>query len=121
VKFLADMNISPQTVDFLISLGYDATHLSQEGLHHLSDPLIIKKALSEERVIITHDLDFGELVAAGGLVLPSVITLRLRNMAPDRVNQVMEQIIQHHLPTLRQGVLITVTENRIRIRQLPVK
>jgi len=62
MKFLADMGISSKTVAFLSNLGYDATHLHNQGLHRLSDPDILEKARSEERVLLTHDLGFGELV-----------------------------------------------------------
>ncbi|HEX9926416.1 MAG TPA: DUF5615 family PIN-like protein, partial [Anaerolineae bacterium] len=60
MKFLADMGISPHTVDFLTQAGHDALHLHQQGLDRLSDPDILTKARQEERVLLTHDLDFGE-------------------------------------------------------------
>lgn len=74
MKFLVDMGISPKTVVFLKNLGYDAVHLLDQGLNQLGDPDILKKAQEEARILLTHDLDFGELVSAGGLQLPSVVT-----------------------------------------------
>lgn len=121
MKFLADMGISPKTVDFLTRLGYDATHLYSEGLERLPDADILAKALREERTVLTHDLDFGELVAASGSRLPSVITFRLRNMHPDRVNRHIKEIIGKHEEVLEQGAAISVTEGRLRIRLLPIK
>ena len=64
MKFLADMGISPRTVEYLSSEGHDAIHLHELGLDTLSDPKILELARGEERVVLTHDLDFGELVAA---------------------------------------------------------
>ena len=93
MKFLADMGISPKTVVFLHSLGYDAVHLSEQGLERLPDPGIVEKARQEERIMLVHDLGFGELVAASGARLPSVITFRLRNMHPDRVNGALQSIL----------------------------
>lgn len=87
MKFLADKGISPKTVAFLRDLGYDATHLNEQGLHRLSDPEILEKARQEERILLAHDLGFGELVAAGGRRLPSGISFRLWNMQPDRVSR----------------------------------
>jgi predicted nuclease of predicted toxin-antitoxin system len=83
VKFLADMGISPQTVAFLQTLGHDAVHFSAQGLERLPDHDILEKAHREGRILLTHDLGFGGLVAAKGTALPSVITFRLRNMHPD--------------------------------------
>ncbi|WP_448593603.1 DUF5615 family PIN-like protein [Thermoflexus hugenholtzii] len=70
------MGISPKTVHFLRSLGYDAVHLHEEGLERLEDQAILAKAREENRVLLTHDLDFSELIAAGGARLPSVIVFR---------------------------------------------
>ena len=74
MKFLADMGISPKTVAFLHALGHDAVHLSDQELERLPDSGIVEKARQEGRIMLVHDLGFGELVAAGGATLPSVIT-----------------------------------------------
>jgi predicted nuclease of predicted toxin-antitoxin system len=60
MKFLADMGISPRSAAFLRSLDHDAIHLHEEGLDRLSDASILSKALDEGRVVLTHDLDFGD-------------------------------------------------------------
>jgi predicted nuclease of predicted toxin-antitoxin system len=114
------MGISPRTVEFLREVGHEANHLHNEGLHQLDDPAILVKAQQEQSVLLTHDLDFGELVAASGAELPSVITFRLRNMRPDNVNRHLRAVINHHQDALKQGAIVTVTEGRIRIRPLPI-
>ena len=81
MRFLADMGISPRTVGFLRDMGYDAAHLHDEGLDRLSDPDILAKARRERRVLLTHDLDFGELVAVSEARLPSVVTFFLQSHA----------------------------------------
>jgi len=63
VKFLADMGISLKTVAFLHALGHDALHLSEQGLERLPDRGIVEKARQERRIMLVHDLGFGELVA----------------------------------------------------------
>jgi predicted nuclease of predicted toxin-antitoxin system len=60
MKFLADMGISPRTVTFLRELGHEAVHLHEEGLERLGDTAILAKARKEGRILLTHDLDFGE-------------------------------------------------------------
>ncbi len=120
MRFLADMGISPRSVAFLRSLGHDAIHLHDEGLDRLSDAGILSKALSEKRVLLTHDLDFGELMAASQAHLPSVITFRLRNMAADHVNRYLAIIIASYQERLDTGAVISVTEKQIRVRSLPI-
>lgn len=120
MRFLADMGISPGTVSFLGDLGHDATHLHDEGLDELEDPDVFGKARDENRILLTHDLGFGELVAASGARLPSVVVFRLRNMRPDRVNHYLGRIISDHQGALEQGAIVSVTEGQIRVRLLPI-
>ena len=120
MRFLADMGISPKTVDFLNALQHDATHLHDQKLDSAPDSVILKKAREEQRILLTHDLDFGELLAASGTLSPSVIIFRLRNMHPDRVNTSLEAIIDKHAALLEKGVIISVDEGQIRVRLLPV-
>ncbi|MEK9149564.1 MAG: DUF5615 family PIN-like protein [Candidatus Desantisbacteria bacterium] len=121
MKFLSDMGISPKTVAFLQYLGYDAVHLHDQGLDRLPDIAILAKARDERRVLLTHDLDFGELVAVIGAKLPSVITFRLRNMHPERVNRYLQATITQHQNVLEQGAIISVTDGQIRVKSLPLK
>jgi predicted nuclease of predicted toxin-antitoxin system len=121
VKFLADMGISPKTVSFLQGLGYPAFHLHQEGLDKLSDPEILQLARRDGCILLTHDLDFGDLLAASEAALPSVIIFRLRNMRPEQVNHYLKAIVTKHSRDLEQGVIITVSEGGRRIRELPLK
>ena len=120
MKFLADMGISPQTVDFLQTLGHDAVHLSDQGLERSPDHDILEKARREGRILLTHDLGFGELIAAKGAALPSVITFRLRNMHPAQVNDALQRIISQHAETVEHGAILSVTEGRVRVRSLPM-
>jgi len=120
MRFLADMGISPNTVAMLRGLGYDALHLHEQGLDRLQDPLILQKARDEGRILLTHDLDFGELIAASGARLPTIVVFRLRNMRPERVNRYLDGILNQHGEALKQGAIISVTEGQIRVRLLPI-
>ena len=120
MRFLADMGISPNTVAMLRGLGYDALHLHEQGLDRLQDHLILQKARDEGRILLTHDLDFGELIAASGARLPTIVVFRLRNMRPERVNRYLDGILNQHGEALKQGAIISVTEGQIRVRLLPI-
>ena len=121
MNFLADMGISPGVVAFLKDLGYDAVHLHDQGLDRASDQAILEKAQNEGRVVLTHDLDFGELMAASGAALPSVIIFRLRNMHPENVNRYLREIVLQHREALEKGAILSVTEGQVRVRALPVE
>jgi predicted nuclease of predicted toxin-antitoxin system len=121
MRFLADMGISPTTVTFLKGLGFDALHLHEQGLGRLQDSGILDKAFQEGRVILTHDLDFGQLIAASGARLPSIVIFRLRNMRPERVNDYLHRLLSEHRDSLEQGAVVSVTEGQIRVRRLPIE
>lgn len=121
MRFLADLGISPKIVDFLQDLGHLAIHLQQQGLYRLKDSEILEKACKEGRTVLTHDLDFGDLLAASGADLPSVVIFRLRNMRPEHVNRYLLEIISQYRESLEHGAVITVTEGRIRLRDLPLR
>jgi predicted nuclease of predicted toxin-antitoxin system len=121
MKFLADMGISLRAVAFLRSLGYDAVHLHEQDLGRLSDSSILRKACDEGRVLLTHDLDFGELMAASGAELPSVVIFRLRDMRPERVNAYLGAVVADYQEVLERGVIVSVSEGQIRLRSLPVE
>ena len=121
MKFLADMGISPETVEFLRQLSFDAKHLSEEGLYRLKDSDILAKAKREGRIVLTSDLDFGYLVAVSGAQFPSIILFRLANMRPSSVNAHLAKVLECCQNVLKEGAVVTVTESRIRVRRLPIE
>jgi len=121
MKFLADMGISPRSVAFLRDLGYEAVHLHELGLDRLPDAEILAKARREGYVLLTHDLDFGELLAISGGEIPSVVIFRQRNMRPLSVNHYLRILITEHQTSMEQGAIFSVTEGRIRVRTLPIE
>ncbi len=120
MKFLADMGISPQVVDELHQKGHEAVHLLDEGLHRMTDGDILEKARRENRILLTHDLDFGELLAASGGNLPSVIIFRLKDMRAANVSRHVFSIINQQSEALNKGAVLSVTEQKVRIRTLPI-
>lgn len=121
MRFLGDMGISPKTVAFLNSLGHEAMHLHEQSLDRLPDSDILEKARGEQRVLLTHDLEFGELVASSGARLPSIVIFRLRNMHPERINHYLRGIITQHRDALEQGAIISLGEGQVRVRLLPLR
>ena len=115
------MGISPRVVPFLAGVGHEAVHLLDQGLERLPDPEILTKARDENRILLTHDLGFGELVAASGEQLPSVIIFRLRNMQPSRVNLYLRNVVTEYSGSLEDGAVISVTEGQVRSRNLPIR
>jgi predicted nuclease of predicted toxin-antitoxin system len=88
------MGISMATVQVLRDAAEDVVHLREQGLATLPDEQILAKAVQERRVILTFDLDFGELLAVSGSVVPSVILFRMRNQTPAQVNPRLSRVLE---------------------------
>ncbi len=74
--------LSQRVVEWLRAAGHDAVHLRDEGLQRLPNGEIFQKAGREQRIVLTFDLDFGEILAGSGNQIVSVVLFRLRNTAP---------------------------------------
>lgn len=114
------MGISPNTVRWLREQGHDALHLHEQGLAQLDDRAVLAKAQDEERVLLAHDLDFGDLLAASGAALPSVVIFRLADMRAGSVNRYLGMTLREAEADLQDGAIVAVREDRIRVRSLPI-
>jgi len=120
MRFLADMGVSMRVVDWLRSKGHDVLHLRDEGLQRLANGKIFQKAKQEDRVVVTFDLDFGEIVAASESRIVSVVLFRLRNSRSPHVISRLEIALNESSQELAEGAILVVEESRHRIRRLPI-
>jgi predicted nuclease of predicted toxin-antitoxin system len=119
MRFLADMGISQRVVNWLRNEGHDALHVREENLLRLPNGLIFEKAYSEKRILLTFDLDFGEIVALSGGRNVSVILFRLRNTKTQHVIDRLKTVLIDAGLALEQGAIVVVEEARHRIRRVP--
>jgi predicted nuclease of predicted toxin-antitoxin system len=120
MRFLADAGISPDTVAFLISLGHDAVHVRTLAMQRALDGAIVDHARTDDRIVLTFDLDFGDILALGGLDCPSVVLFRLSDERPSEVNRRLVAVITEQRESLESGALILVEHARYRVRRLPI-
>jgi predicted nuclease of predicted toxin-antitoxin system len=120
MRLLADMGVSLRVVEWLRAAGYDTVHLRDEGLERLPNGHIFEKAHAEGRIVLTFDLDFGEIVAASGGKIVSVILFRLHDTRSDHVIARLESVLNRSSTHLLDGAVVVVEEGRHRIRKLPV-
>ncbi len=120
MRILADVHISPRTVEFLRSLGHDTVRVSDALAPSAADDEIVAEAIRDRRVILTQDLDFSAIVALSGRAVPSVVSLRLTSSRIETVNARLDQLLPVIEPDLMHGTLVTVEDARIRTRKLPL-
>jgi predicted nuclease of predicted toxin-antitoxin system len=120
LRFLADMGVSLRVVEWLRREGHDAAHLRDEGLQRLPNGDIFAKADAERRVILTFDLDFGEIVALAQGRPVSVVVFRLRDTRTETVISRLGAVLRESSDALSQGAIIVVEDGRHRVRKLAI-
>ncbi|PWB82048.1 MAG: hypothetical protein C3F08_00655 [Candidatus Methylomirabilota bacterium] len=120
LQYLADIHISPLTVEALRVAGYTIQRIAHVLSPRARDSEIVALARLEGWVILTQDLDFSALVAKSGDTRPSVVSLRLDNASPARVTQLLLSVLPDLGNELTRGAIVSVDEGGIRIRMLPV-
>lgn len=106
MKLLIDNALSPTIAEGLSNAGYDAVHVRDLGMQSATDEQIFLHSEEEERVIISADTDFGALLALRKKARPSF--------------ELLCDVLPKLEEDLAQGAVVTITDERIRIRKLPI-
>ena len=121
MKLLVDMNLSPRWVAVLADAGVEAAHWSTLGANNARDSEIMAYACANDYVVLTHDLDFGTILAATHGEKPSVVQIRADDVSPDVVGKQVIAALRQMASELDEGALLTVDPSRTRLRVLPLK
>ena len=120
MKILLDMNLSPTWVETLAKSNIEAIHWSTIGPANTKDSEIFDWARRNDFVILTHDLDFGTILALTRAAGPSVIQVRTQEIMPASLGTKVVSVIDRHGDVLSKGALIVIDESRARVRILPL-
>ena len=121
MKLLIGMNLSPRWTTLLRKAGYEAEHWSVVGAHDAPDADIMTFARTNGYIVLTHDLDFGAILAATRDDSPSVVQIRADDVSPDAIGEVVIKGLQRMRDELEAGALLTIDPMRLRLRLLPVR
>jgi len=119
MKFLLNMNMPRSLAKRLQDKGYLFRHAWDIGLSYAEDWEIIEEARRQGEIILTHDLDYGGLLAFTRQSSPSIIIFRIRRSQPDQTFQKLIDILPQVEEYLRIGSIVIVEDQIIRIRKLP--
>lgn len=116
MKYLADENVAAKIVAWLRGRGDDVRYAAEERPGEL-DSQWLHEAEAEERLILTSDKDFGELVFRDRLNSHGVVLLRLRDMS---IDQRLRRLVQcwSVVEANPAGCFIVITRQRVRVRAI---
>ena len=120
MKILIDMNLTPVWVEYLAGHHIESVHWSSVGNPKADDPEIMEYARANHFVVFTHDLEFGDLLAATQALGPSVIQVRVEDPVPAVIGEAVVAAFVEHTTLLERGALITRDPDKQRIRSLPI-
>jgi predicted nuclease of predicted toxin-antitoxin system len=114
LKFIVDESCGIKLAEALQREGYDTVPVIGT-MTGTQDREILEKAFREERIVITNDKDFGELVYRQGLDHAGVILLRLEEDSPIARISIVKKTILRFQGKLK-GRFVVATEKKIRVR-----
>ena len=120
MNYLLNMNVPRSLGEKLEDEGHQCRHVGDIGLGQADDVEIVAEARDKQSVIITHDLDYGDLLAFSGATSPSVIIFRVRNAHPQHLFDRLQQNWRDIDQALKDGSIVLIEDSAIRIRRLPV-
>lgn len=121
MKLLVDMNLSPRWRGVLNAAGFEAAHWSTLGPHNAPDSQIMAYASANDCVVLTHDLDFGAILAATHGDKPSVVQIRAEDVSPEAIGNQVIIALRQMATELEAGALLTVDPSRTRLSLLPLQ
>jgi len=86
--------VSPETVKLLRKLGCDVKDVAEAGLKGCEDDEVVSLAITENRIIITHDLGFGSIYYFAKRGHVGIIVLRIRPPTVEEVNHILQNFLK---------------------------
>jgi predicted nuclease of predicted toxin-antitoxin system len=77
-------------------------------------------AREQGRVVLTHDLDFGAMLAATQATSPSVAQIRTQDVRPESLASLLILVLRRYENELEEGALLIADRSRSRVRILPL-
>src|SRR6516165_3905415 len=118
MRLLLDMNLPPAMAEWLRAEGHDVVHVREIGFAQSPDRDVFERAAEDARIVVTFDLDFGEIAGLTGATPSGVVLLRLRLARKDYLRERLRAAIAEAPEALEAGATVVVEDTRIRIRRM---
>ncbi|MBI4672622.1 MAG: DUF5615 family PIN-like protein [Chloroflexi bacterium] len=117
MRFLIDQDVYNVTVRFLNALGHDVVPVAELGLAQADDTVLLETARTQERIFVSRDHDFGNLIFVQGLGA-GVIFLRILPSTQNAVHAELERVLDEHTEDELRQSFVVVEPGRHRFRKL---
>lgn len=117
MRFLADENFPAPALAALRDRGYDVASIAEDSAG-ASDELVAAICDGHERILLTFDKDFGDLVFRRGLSSGASVVLFRIAPEPGMVVDMIHSLVETRI--LTSGVFCVVARDRVRVRPLRI-
>ncbi len=121
-KILADENLHKVIVAWLRAQGFDVKFVREElDLIGSKDSDLIPIAFDEDRIILTQDNDFGQIIFTSQVDFIGIVYLRPGHFPGGKHIQTLQSILDQNINFTPRFILTAENKNdavRIRLRQL---
>ena len=118
MRLLIDQDVYAHTIRFLTNSGHDVVAVASIGLSQASDEEILQAAQDRNRILVTRDRDFGNLVFVRALG-SGVLYLRILPSSLNAVHAQLETILTTYTEEELGRAFVVVDAGGHRIRRLP--
>jgi predicted nuclease of predicted toxin-antitoxin system len=116
MKLLLDQDVYIVTVKFLIEAGYDLVTVAQLDMSQAPDEEVLKMAQAQNRILITRDRDYGNLIFVKGLG-SGVIYLRMQPNTLATVHCELLRVLEMYAESDLIGAFVVVEADKHRFRR----
>jgi predicted nuclease of predicted toxin-antitoxin system len=117
LRFLTDEDVPRSTARVLRDAGFDAVDVRDVGLRGKSDALVYAYAQREERLLITCDMGFSNILKFPPVESIGLLVIRIADSEPiDRFNHEVLRAVTEVGENLRQHLAI-VEIGKVRLRK----
>lgn len=120
MRWLLDQGLPRGTTRLLDAAAHDAIHVGDIGMAAASDSEILNFGELHNRIVVTLDADFHALLAASRASKPSVVRIRKEGCKAPGLFQLILRVASHFQKELEKGCVMTVLNDKIRLRRLPL-
>jgi len=120
-RLLADENLHSGVVSHLRSIGFDVLSVREEGWFGTKDVELLQRANADQRVIVTHDADFGLLTIRQGSPVHGILYLRPGHMKLAQTIASLQSLLDQELSVSPPFLIVTQRNGEnltIRIKSL---
>lgn len=117
MRLLLDQDVYETTARFLIGLGHNIVRVAELGMAQAADEENLKKASELNRIFVTRDRDYGNLVFVKG-IRSGVLYLRILPSNINEVHSELERVLNLYDEHQLKSAFVVIEADKHRFRKL---